>query len=376
MSKWIPVFRSGTHTDSQGRQHTYSDDDLDQMVNNYEDRTNDAAVVKGHPKHNDPAFGWVDKLKRQGAHLMARFKDLVPEFVDAVNQKRFKYISISLYPGNRLRHVGFLGATPPAVKGLPAVSFSEEDEEYSIFDFSEDEWSRWRITSIGQLFQNIRDFILDKFDKQTADSVIPSFEVDYLKKDPPREEESEESAPAYSEESKSNTEVNMPEENAKAADQEQKIKDFSEKVTAVEGENRSLMEKNEELLKELRERDAREVKDFMDGKLKTKIKPVFRSGIHEILMNLKSEGKEVNFSETEKKSSYDVLAEFLESVPDFVEEGKELEKPSAKVAEPADFGENVDEDRLELYNEAMTLSKEKNISFTEAVDELTEKGGM
>ena len=168
----------------------------------------------------------------------------------------------------------------------------------------------------------------------------------------------------------------MPEENAKAADQEQKINDFSEKVTAVEGENRSLKEKNEELLKELRERDAREVKDFMDGKLKTKIKPVFRAGIHEILMDLKSDGKEVNFSETEKKSSYDVMAEFLESVPDFIEEGKELEKPSAKVAEPADFGENVDEDRLDLYNEAMTLSKEKNISFTEAVDELTEKGGM
>jgi hypothetical protein len=82
--------------------------------------------VIGHPKSNAPAYGWIEKLKRVGDTLYALPKQLAQEFIEMVNKGLFKKRSISLYPDGTLRHVGFLGATPPAVKGLPDVEFSDE----------------------------------------------------------------------------------------------------------------------------------------------------------------------------------------------------------------------------------------------------------
>ncbi|MDL6388248.1 peptidase, partial [Escherichia coli] len=63
---------------------------------------------------------------------------LDPQFAEMVTDGRFKKVSASFYlpdsPSNPkpgvlyLRHVGFLGAQPPSVKGLKQVSFSEQEE--------------------------------------------------------------------------------------------------------------------------------------------------------------------------------------------------------------------------------------------------------
>ncbi|MFN7066141.1 MAG: hypothetical protein ACK4OF_08350, partial [Aquificaceae bacterium] len=85
----------------------------------------EAPVVIGHPKDNSPAYGWVEALERRGESLWAKIKPTVQEFVDWVKQGLYKKVSISLYPDLTLRHVGFLGAVPPAIKGLSPVQFSE-----------------------------------------------------------------------------------------------------------------------------------------------------------------------------------------------------------------------------------------------------------
>ncbi|MDN3515359.1 MAG: hypothetical protein NG747_13305 [Candidatus Brocadia sp.] len=125
--QWIPVFKTGTHTDSSGNKKTWTEADLDKIAASYHPAGHEAPVVIGHPKDNSPAFGWVEGLKRDGNILYAKFKDLVPEFVDMVRKGLFKKRSISLYPDLGLRHVGFLGAVPPAVKGLPDVAFNDKD---------------------------------------------------------------------------------------------------------------------------------------------------------------------------------------------------------------------------------------------------------
>jgi hypothetical protein len=83
-------------------------------------------VVVGHPKDNAPAYGWVESLKRDGEVLWAKLKDIVPEFREWLDKKLYKKRSISLYPDGSLRHVGFLGAVPPAVKGLPDPAFRND----------------------------------------------------------------------------------------------------------------------------------------------------------------------------------------------------------------------------------------------------------
>ncbi len=131
-TEWIPVFKTGTHTDAAGNTKDWTDADLDKIASSYQPDKHEAPVVIGHPKDNAPAYGWVESLKRDGNMLYAKFKDLAPEFVDMVRNKLFKKRSISLYPDLSLRHVGFLGAVPPAVKGLPDVAFKAKEKHVDI----------------------------------------------------------------------------------------------------------------------------------------------------------------------------------------------------------------------------------------------------
>lgn len=126
-AEWIPIFKTGTHTDSAGNEKTWTEAELDMIVQKYQSQDHEAPVVIGHPEHNSPAWGWVEGIKREGNILFGKFKDLIPEFVDMVRKGVFKKRSISLYPDMALRHVGFLGAMPPAVKGLPDVAFGDKE---------------------------------------------------------------------------------------------------------------------------------------------------------------------------------------------------------------------------------------------------------
>jgi len=134
---WMEVFRAGTQRNSAGVTHTFSEADLDKIIANYNPAQHEAPVVIGHPRNDAPAYGWIEGLKREGSTLLAKVKDLAPELKDLVTQGRYKKRSIALYPGRRLKHVGFLGAVPPAIKGLADVQFSEAEEDY--FEFGEDD---------------------------------------------------------------------------------------------------------------------------------------------------------------------------------------------------------------------------------------------
>ena len=134
MTNWYAIFEAGKQTDSAGNERIWTETDLDTMVTKYNGQTaHTAPCVLGHPKSDDPAYGWVESLKREGKLLYAKYKDVQPEFVDWVNRKLYQFVSIALYPDLTLRHVGFLGASPPAVKNLPAHAFLEEIEENIIY---------------------------------------------------------------------------------------------------------------------------------------------------------------------------------------------------------------------------------------------------
>jgi len=139
--------------DSNGNTRTWTERDLDQIVNTYVPGYHEAPVVIGHPKDNSPAYGWIESIKREGNTLHAKLKDLVPEFMDMVKKGMFKKRSISIYPDGSIRHLGFLGATPPAIKGLPDFSFS--DSRGVIIEFNEkDEWVKWESKMQRQRTEN------------------------------------------------------------------------------------------------------------------------------------------------------------------------------------------------------------------------------
>ncbi|WP_338669765.1 phage protease [Pseudodesulfovibrio methanolicus] len=135
--KWINIFRTGTHTDSSGRTRTWTEGDLDRIVGNFTQRTEDPPVVFGHPKDSDPAQGWFTAVRRSGEFLQAQFARFTDKARQGVKNKAWKYVSLSLTPDLRIRHLGLLGAVPPAVKGLGEIEFQEDEGMTVFFNFNE-----------------------------------------------------------------------------------------------------------------------------------------------------------------------------------------------------------------------------------------------
>lgn len=121
---WIPVFQGGRQTDSSGKEHD-GDALCDAAVSKFNASVHEPPVCIGHPADNAPAYGWVEGLKKEGNILLAKFKQIEPGFADMVRRGLFKKRSAAFYPDGTLRHIAFLGAAPPAVKGLPDVAFAE-----------------------------------------------------------------------------------------------------------------------------------------------------------------------------------------------------------------------------------------------------------
>lgn len=141
----IEIFKAGTRKDAHGIEITLTPEDLQQAVESYSPEYHEAPAVVGHPQHNHPAYGWVKRLALDGDVLKAEFDQIDPEFAEMVEAGRFKKVSASFYLANSpnnpkqgslyLRHVGFLGAMPPAVKGLRNPEFAEGEE--GVVDFCE-----------------------------------------------------------------------------------------------------------------------------------------------------------------------------------------------------------------------------------------------
>lgn len=135
-SQWLELFRSGDY----GDKGNFSDSDLDEIVKNFDPSFHEPPAVIGHPEHDAPAYAWVAGLKRVGNKLLGRFKQVEPAFEEMVKSGRFKKRSIALYStgkGWMLRHVGFLGAQPPEVKGLANATFREDRIRFITLIFGE-----------------------------------------------------------------------------------------------------------------------------------------------------------------------------------------------------------------------------------------------
>lgn len=137
MEKWIEIARTGTFTDSAGREQTFTAQDLEAIASAYDPAMRDCPLVFGHPQSDSaPAFGWAQKLKAEGGKLLAVF-ERVPEQVRAlVDAGHYRHVSMSLMPDRKtLRHVALLGAAQPAIDGLRAVELADGENSITV-DFS------------------------------------------------------------------------------------------------------------------------------------------------------------------------------------------------------------------------------------------------
>jgi hypothetical protein len=136
----VEIFRAGKHTDDAGNVHVFEPADIDAIAASYNPTLRQAPLVVGHPASDLPAYGWVARTAAADGDLGRVLKidttDVEPAFAEMVRLKRFPKRSASFYPPAHpsnptpgkwyLRHVGFLGAQPPAVLGLKDIQFADD----------------------------------------------------------------------------------------------------------------------------------------------------------------------------------------------------------------------------------------------------------
>jgi hypothetical protein len=345
-NQWVEIIRSGNHVDSEGKPRQIGADFLEAVVASYDTATHEAPAVIGHPANNAPAYGWAKALRVRGEVLEAQFGEVDADFEQMVRDGRFKKRSASFYldpataPGGRapyLRHVGFLGAQPPAIKGLRDIQFGEGDAltfEIQSIQFSEDQ-------------------TMDKKEEDIANSIFDRLRSLFT----PNKEER---APA------SFTE----------ADLTKRIADAVTTATASFGEQlKTLQTDNVELKKQLELQGTKttraELAQFVESLGVAKLPPALRPGLVEFLETLPDSGAPkvtvVEFSEkggnkVETKTEMSPLGfmkKFLAGLGPFIEFGERFGglKPSGN-----------DQGLVADQNEVKELRAKSNVPVKEAAN--------
>ena len=362
----IHIFRPGRHTSMQGATIDFGEGDLIATAKAYDPTRHEAPLVIGHPRADAPAWGWVGGLTADEGGLFATPRQLDPAFAEMVRAGRFKKVSASFYtpdsPHNPvpgvyyLRHVGFLGAQPPAVKGLAPVpvNFAEGDTDEGCvsFDFAESPGLlRW----LADLFRGLREYVVEKDGAETADRAIPSYAVSGLQEMAAASAAQAAEIPAFAENLTPPKEKSMqkqetpPAENIDFAETKARADELERKVAYLTGIAR-------------KERASRVVdKALADGRLT----PAQSVGLADFMAGLDEEGT-FDFAEdggkTTSMSPAAFMAAFLERLPKQVD----FSEAAPGGEEAPDTSSNDIAQRALAYCEEMR-TKGVTVSVTDAV---------
>jgi hypothetical protein len=139
---WFEIFRAGDYT--KAGKGVITPDDLKRVVRNYDPTYHEAPETLGHRSDDQPAYGWLDGLMVDGDKLLARERQVDPKFDEARKAGKFKKRSAAFYTDENgqvtgLRHLAWLGAGIPEVKGLADVAFDDHGSKFITVDFGEEE---------------------------------------------------------------------------------------------------------------------------------------------------------------------------------------------------------------------------------------------
>lgn len=333
--KHLQIFKPGKHTAADGRVLEFSAAQLEACAKAYDPALHEAPIVVGHPKSDLPAYGWAGKLAFDGKVLTVEPHQVNPDFAELVNGGAFKKVSASFYlpdapenpkPGALyLRHIGFLGAQAPAIKGLKSASFSASGE--GVVEFTD-----WNAMSVAGLFRRVKNWIIDSAGQEKADAVIPEYELESLQI--AAASKTPEPSPTYSEGEDDVTKEEL-------AAREQKLKDDQ----AALDKQRTEFAERDKTLKAEQAAAARAAalathRTFIDGLVKEgKVLPAQVAGLVAFMAALPSEGV-VEFGEGDKavkKPSVAWLQEYLKAQPKVVE----FKEHGNRGAEPIDTSNPV-----------------------------------
>lgn len=368
--KPIEIFRPGRHITAQGKELDFSEQELAAAAAAYDPSVHEAPIVLGHPRHDKPAYGWVESLAFEGGRLRATPKQVHADFAEAVRAGAYKKVSARFYMPNAphnpkpgayyLKHVGFLGAQPPSVKGLQDPEFAEGDQVEGEVEFSESIEDAWSWGRVARLFRGMRDFIIGEKGVEVADQILPAWDVAEVESDAVRKaEHASNSMASFAEgdtgEGGADASVPAPavriEQAATAPVTGSDAPGAGEASFAErQAELDEARAENDRLRSELKRREDDErrsgLADFAEGLVRAgKLRPRDKADIVNLLDALPDSG-EVEFSEGDEGKTHDARArmkaflETLEPVADF-REWAGGDGPTVDFSEPAELAREI-----------------------------------
>lgn len=389
--KWIQGFIPGTHIAANGQRYTFSIADCIELAESYNPALHEAPIVIGHPKGDDPAMGWVDSLRFNTATQRVEYveKDLLPEFTEMLEKKMFKKRSLALYtkddpanptPGKyHLRHVGYLGAMPPAIKGLAdRPAFQEKAASAAGITFEFSEFMDWDAMNIAGMFRRLREFLLEKFGRETADNIIPDYQVTDLQTSAAKPEPE---GSCYHEPT-STKEASMKVEEVQALidkSLERVTASFSEQLKGIADSMKGITASFSELQKGQQEAaDAtarREFTEFCTG-LSTRILPAEVPTIVDQLMTLR-QAAPIEFGEGDQKTTVTAVDDYKAKLKNRAETIQFGEFAISGRAADRQAEDNIDQlaSKAREFQESEAAAG-RNITMTAAVEHVRQdKGG-
>ncbi|OOS08075.1 hypothetical protein SAMN02745664_101281 [Moraxella cuniculi DSM 21768] len=347
------IFIAGTRADNSGKEVTITPDDLNAIANGYNPSFHEAPIVIGHPDDNAPAYGWVKSLSVKGDKLYAEFGEMDEGFVALVKQGRYKKVSASFYPPKHpsnpkpanwyLRHIGFLGALPPAVKGLSPVSFHDNSD--GIVSFGELSESEKLVFDIKSIFARFFNFSESQLPANQGDTANPSMDTNA----PPQNDTDGE---GKSDDRNSTPNLNNQSENTMNQDVTEALA-RAEKAEAELAKFKALQAKKE------RELASTQNANFAETLVKDgRIKPCDKELLTQVLNFAEfPNDTTADFGEGDDKKPLAVaFKEFLGNLP------KQHSHLTDKVTKnTVSFSENISH-----HERATALMKDENISYEEA----------
>ena len=353
ITRKVEVFRPGTFRAMNGRDYSFSADDVSAIAEGYDANKAPAPVVVGHPRHDDPAFSWARGFEvNQAGTLVAELDDLAPEFVSAVEEGRYRKVSMRLFapdapnnpsPGSYYpRHIGFLGGAAPAVSGLAPVQFAEADDA----ELVEIEFVEPALEDVATIFRRLREFIIEKFSRDEADNAVPEYLIRWV--DDAADEPSTTSGPGFS------------------GGSPRRFTDPAKKEDPMSGDDAALKTREADLDKRERALAHAENVSFAEDLVdKNRLLPAQKDGVVALLDELATHtDTEVAFSDDgkdRKLSPIELFKDILSAQPEAVPKGKtDLgdDNPGTAPAFAAPDGRSVDSDGLETHAKALAWQKQ------------------
>lgn len=370
--KPLHIFKPGQWTTLGGETIAFSEADLQATAQAYDPKKSKAPLVVGHPKTDDPAKGWTVSLSASERGLFAAADKVDPSFAESVRSGAYGTVSAKFYrpedPNNPvpgvwyLRHIGFLGAHPPGVKGLDDPEFAEAD---GCVCFQEGvAFGEWDGMTNANLWRNLREWFLGKFGQEEADKVLPGYDVRALEVGAAEDINDARKAagtPVAFSEGAATTTPQPPQESAVTEEEAARLREENAALKAADAQRKqaAVLADNTAFAESMAS--------------EARIPAAMKAQVAAIGTQLQAT-PDVEFGEGDaKKPLHELFRDFLRALPKQVEFGEQATRDraanaggAAEETTPVEFAEGADPERVQQDKRIRAYAKEHKVDYATA----------